>query len=313
MKIFCVGFHMEGVEAFKFLSENYNVTGLMTLNEEAASKRSGVFDFREFSDNKQIPYYEVKHINDDSSIEILKEHKPDILLVLGWSQLLNEEVLEIPEIGTIGAHASLLPKMRGSAPINWAIIKGEQKTGNTLMWLNVGVDTGKIIDQYEFEINLYDSCKTLYDNVAKSNKIMLERSLPLIEKEGEIGSAQEENDDPILPRRRPKDGLMDFNKSTFELYNFVRALTRPYPGAYFYYNEKKVIVWKASYSKMLKGSESSGVIIDHVYGFEEADCAVLVSTKDGALIISEIMVDERIVKGREIHDFLKLKERIKYE
>ena len=83
MKIFCIGFHMEGVEAFDFLTKNYNVVGLMTLNEQAACKRSGVFDFREFSNEKKIPYYEVKHINDSSSIEVLKVHKPDIILVLG--------------------------------------------------------------------------------------------------------------------------------------------------------------------------------------------------------------------------------------
>ena len=157
MKIFCVGFHMEGVKAFDFLTKNYNVVGLLTLNTKAASKRSGVFNFKTFSEEAKVPYYEVKHINDKSSVEILKNYNPDLLIVLGWSQLLNDEVLSIPTIGTIGAHASLLPKMRGSAPINWAIIKGEEKTGNTLMWLNIGVDTGKIIDQYEFQINLYDS------------------------------------------------------------------------------------------------------------------------------------------------------------
>lgn len=310
MKIFCVGFHMEGVEAFKFLSENYNVTGLMTLNEEAASKRSGVFDFREFSDNKQISYYEVKHINDDSSIEILKEHKPDILVVLGWSQLLSEEVLSIPTTGTIGAHASLLPKMRGSAPINWAIIKGEEKTGNTLMWLNIGVDTGKIIDQYSFEINMYDSCNTLYENVAKSNKIMLKRSLPLIEKDGQIGTIQEEGVEDILPRRRPKDGLIDFNKNTLDIYNFVRALTRPYPGAFFQYNDQKVIIWKASYSKLYNASIEEGVITDYIYSFDDNDCAVLISTKDGAIIINEIETENEIIQGKDLHDFFKLNDKI---
>ncbi|WP_053002168.1 methionyl-tRNA formyltransferase [Kordia jejudonensis] len=310
MKIFCVGFHMEGVEAFDFLAKNYNVVGLMTLNTDAASKRSGVFNFQSFSEEANIPYYEVKHINDESSVDIIKNHAPDILIVLGWSQLLNEEVLSIPTIGTIGAHASLLPKMRGSAPINWAIIKGEEKTGNTLMWLNIGVDTGKIIDQYEFEINIYDSCNTLYENVAKSNKIMLERSLPLIEKNGQIGTVQEEGDEDILPRRRPKDGLIDFNKNTIEVYNFVRALTRPYPGAFFQYNDQKVIIWKASYSKQYKASAESGVVVDYIYSFDDTDCAVLISTKDGAIIINEIETETKIIKGKDLHNFFKLNDKI---
>lgn len=310
MKIFCVGFHMEGVEAFDFLAKNYNVVGLMTLNTDAASKRSGVFNFQSFSEEANIPYYEVKHINDESSVEIIKNHAPDILIVLGWSQLLNEEVLSIPTIGTIGAHASLLPKMRGSAPINWAIIKGEEKTGNTIMWLNIGVDTGKIIDQYEFDINIYDSCNTLYENVAKSNKIMLERSLPLIEKDGQIGTIQEEGDEDILPRRRPKDGLVDFNENTLDVYNFVRALTRPYPGAFFQYNDQKVIIWKASYSKLYNASAEAGVIVDYIYSFDDNDCAVLISTKDGALIINEIETETKIIEGKDLHNFFKLNDKI---
>ena len=310
MKIFCVGFHMEGVEAFDFLAKNYDVVGLMTLNSNAASKRSGVFNFESFSEEAKIPYYEVKHINDQSSIEILKTHNLDILIILGWSQLLNGEVLSIPTIGTIGAHASLLPKMRGSAPINWAIIRGEEKTGNTLMWLNIGVDTGKIIDQYEFAINLYDSCNTLYENVAKSNKIMLERSLPLIAKEGSIGKAQEEKGEVILPRRKPADGLIDFNKTSLEVYNFIRALTRPYPGAFFEYKDQKVIIWKASFSKSFISYSQPGVIVDYIYSFDDKDCAVLISTKDGAIIINEVMIEDKIIKGRNLHNLFKLNHRI---
>ena len=301
---------MEGFEAFDFLVKHHDVVGIMTLNDVAASKRSGVFNFKSFAEDTEIPYYEVKHVNDKNSVEILKNHNPDILIVLGWSQLLNNEVLAIPSTGTIGAHASLLPKMRGSAPINWAIIKGEVKTGNTLMWLNIGVDTGKIIDQYEFEINLYDSCKTLYENVAKSNKIMLERSLPLIYKSGQIGKNQEESIGAILPRRKPKDGLIDFNNNSLDLYNFIRALARPYPGAYFDYKNQQVIIWKASYSKLGKNTEEPGVITDYIYSFEDNDCSVVISTKDGILIINEIEVDSKLINGKELHDFFKINDKI---
>ncbi|MDB4420606.1 methionyl-tRNA formyltransferase [Akkermansiaceae bacterium] len=310
MKLFLVGYHLEGIQAFEFLTKNYNVVGLMTLSNDAASKRSGAFNVKLFSVQAKVSYHEVKHINDESSVEIIKDHAPDILIVLGWSQLLNEEVLSIPTIGTIGAHASLLPKMRGSAPINWAIIKGEKKTGNTMMWLNSGVDTGKIIDQYEFDINIYDSCNSLYENVAKSNKIMLERSLPLIEKYGKIGTIQEKGDEDILPRRRPKDGLIDFNQNSLNVYNFVRALTRPYPGAFFQYNSQKVIIWTASYLKLYNASTEAGVIIDFIYSFGDNDCAVLISTKDGAIIINEIETENEIIRGKDLHKVFKINDKI---
>ena len=310
IKIFCVGFHIEGVKAFQYLAENYSIVGFMTLNIEESNKRSGVFSYESFCEKYKLPYYEVNHINDQSSISTLRKAEPDILVVLGWSQLLNDEVLSIPSIGTIGAHASLLPKMRGSAPINWAIIKGKNVTGNTIMWLNTGVDTGKIIDQYEFDISLYDSCKTLYDKVAESNKVMLERSLPIIQNQGKIGVEQSNHEDNILPRRKPKDGLINFDKESIEIYNFVRALTRPYPGAFFYYNNVMVKVWRVSLCKSYVSNSKPGAVLDFIYGFTDEDCAVLISTKMGAIIIKEIEVEGTIIKGKELHGFFKINDKL---
>lgn len=303
MRILCVGFHVESFQAFEFLIRNYDVVGMMTLTEQAAAKRSGVFDFAPLCKEHQIPLLKVKHINHDTSIEIIQKLRPDLLIVLGWSQLLNNEVLSIPTIGTIGAHASMLPEMRGSAPINWAIIKGMTKTGNTLMWLNIGVDTGKIIDQYEFEIDLYDSCKTLYDKVAVSNKVMLERSLPFIQKSGKIGIDQVEDGSPVLPRRKPEHGLINFNQKCLDLYNFVRAITRPYPGAFFMHNDQKVIVWRASYLQISNEGSKPGDILDVVYGFHDQDCGVVISCADGGIIISEVEVDNQILVGKALHQF----------
>ena len=139
---------------------------------------------------------------------------------------------------------------------------------------------------------------------------MLERSLPFIEKNGQIGTVQEEGDEDILPRRRPKDGLIDFSQNSLDAYNFVRALTHPYPGAFFQYNEQKVIIWKASYSKSIKTTTETGVIVDYIYSFDNSDCAVLISTKDGALIINEIETETKIIKGKDLHDFFKLNDKI---
>lgn len=310
MKIFLVGFHREAINAFKFLIKNYNVVGLITLDVEAASRKSGSFNFQSISDELNVPYYEVKHINDERTVSILKNFSPDLLIVLGWGQLLNEEVLSIPRIGTIGAHASLLPKMRGSAPINWAIIKGKEKTGNSLIWIDIGLDTGKIIDQIEFEIGIYDSCETLYEQVAKTNRVMLERSLPFIERNVKTGLIQKEGEGEILPRRKPKDGLIDFKRNSRAIYDLVRAVTYPYPGAFFYYNDQKVIIWKASYLKIAKTSFEAGVVIDFIFSFVDDHCGVLISTKDGALIINEIEVEDSIINGRKLHSFFKLKDKI---
>ena len=314
MRVFWIGFHVEGAMAFNILLEKNHLVGVMSLNEEASSKRSGVYNYQELCANHDIPYYPVKHVNDDSSVEIMKKANPDLLIVLGWSQILSEVVLNIPKIGTIGAHASLLPKMRGSAPINWALIRGLEETGNTLMWLNPGVDTGMILDQYKFEINKYDSCKTLYDKVAESNKIMLERSLPKIVEAGQYGIQQVEHEgDELLPRRRPKDGLIDFNQSTRQVYDFIRALTRPYPGAFCDYKKSKVFLWRASYdaNKVKKGTP--GEILYHVVSFDSSLCGVAIQTNDGVIVIHEATKDKETLLGERLHEFFKIGDILNYE
>lgn len=301
MRIFWIGFHVEGRFAFDYLLKNNYLVGAMSLTQVAANKRSGVFDYKTIAEDNSIPFYEVDHVNDSTSVEFIKGTHPDLLIVLGWSQILNDEVLSIPKIGTIGAHASLLPKMRGSAPINWALIKGHSRTGNTLIWLDTGVDTGKIIDQIKFDIDVYDSCNSLYEKVARSNAIMLEKSLPLIALQGRIGYQQIE-DDELLPRRKPADGLINFQSSAQEIYDFIRALTQPYPGAFFYYQDKKVTVWKAG----LIPSDLSIQVkpsIDFIYSFDNKYCGIGLKVKGGTIIIHEIQVEKKIIKGKKLHKF----------
>ena len=177
MNIVWIGCHEEGLLAFeKVLEDGYCVSAFITLNEETFSKRSGGSrGYKAICEQYCVDYHMVSTIKNEESHQIIDNYKPDLLVVLGWSEILPEYLLKIPTIGTVGTHAALLPHNRGSAPINWAIIKGEKKTGNTLMWLSKQVDAGEIIDQMEFPITLYDTCKTLYEKVAKTNAIMLVR------------------------------------------------------------------------------------------------------------------------------------------
>ena len=115
---------MEGIKALNAVVSKYDVAACITLEPESLSKRSGVIDYYKLAKSYGISYHEVKHINNSESIQLLKSYAPDLLIVLGWSQILSDQVLSIPKIGTLGAHASLLPSYRGSAPINWALING---------------------------------------------------------------------------------------------------------------------------------------------------------------------------------------------
>src|SRR5881628_1467651 len=145
----------------------------------------------------------------------------------------------------IGAHASLLPRNRGSAPINWALIRGEHTSGNSLIWLAESVDGGDLIDQTEFPITPYDTCASLYDRVAASNRDMILRVLPRLLAGERPGRRQPRHSGPILARRRPADGLITWDQDARAVYNFVRALTKPYPGAFSWLDGRRWIVWHA--------------------------------------------------------------------
>ena len=291
-----IGFHEEGIKAFSgVLEKGYSVNGFITLNEEAFQKRSaGSREYEQLCKNHNVPYFTVDTIKGDEAFQIVEKLKPDLLVVLGWSEILPERLLEIPTIGTIGTHAALLPHNRGSAPINWALIHGENRTGNTMMWLDPQVDAGAIIDQMAFDISMYDTCKTLYDKVAETNEAMLLKLLENLEKgiKPECG-IKNETDEPILPRRRPKDGLINWNQPGKDVYNFIRAVTDPYPGAFSYLEGKKWLIWKATLLP-LQSKADPGTILGTAYGFSDNTCGYLISTMDDVLQITEIESEEGI-------------------
>ncbi|MBR6255893.1 MAG: methionyl-tRNA formyltransferase [Lachnospiraceae bacterium] len=287
MMITWIGNHEEGLEAFERTAQRGFINGFITLNDEAFAKRSaGSRDYLDIADKYGIKVYPISTIKNDESYEIVKELAPDLMVVFGWSEILPERLLDLAKVGTVGTHAALLPHNRGSAPVNWAIIRGEEETGNTLMWLTKEVDSGTIIDQTAFPITLFDTCKTIYDKVAKSNAVMLDKLIDaLIKGEKPLLDIKNETDESLLPRRRPKDGLVDWQQDAKKIYDFIRALTIPYPGAFTFLDGKKWLIWEAMVLP-LKCSEAPGTILGQAYGFK--DCGILTATKDYILCITMI-------------------------
>jgi len=303
IRIAWVSCHEEGLIAFEnTLSANKNVVGFITLQEESFEKRSaGSRKYKNFCQQYGVPYYEVETIKNDESYDILSLIKPDLLVVLGWSEILPARLLTIPTIGTIGTHAALLPHNRGSAPINWALIHGETITGNTMMWLSAEVDAGDIVDQMKIPISLHDTCKTLYDEVAVTNSIMLSKLIAKLEKGiiPKIDIANETTEE-LLPRRRPKDGIINWNQTSKAVYDFIRALAKPYPGAFTYLDEKKWFVWRAMWLPICVNA-NPGEILGYSYGFAGDDSGLIVGTNDGAVILTELSdEDGRTYTGKDL-------------
>jgi methionyl-tRNA formyltransferase len=221
----------------------------------------------------------------------LKELAFDLVFVIGWTQLIRPEALNLPRLGMIGAHASLLPHNRGRAPINWALIKGERQTGNSLMWLGEGIDRGDIIDQVTIPVTLYDTCASLYEKVAETNRDMILRVLP-----GILAGRR--------PGRKPEDGLVNWSMSSNEVYNFLRALTAPYPGAFSWLDGKRWFLWQCSLLPHLGSVDATpGQIVGSIYSPVESACGQVVACGTGAVTLLNVEgEDGRILKGRVLSD-----------
>lgn len=302
MRIGWVGFHEEGMLALEALLKRGGLVGVITLKQDKAAKRSAAADVEGLCRAAEVPVHLVDHIDDADAVAVMKSWQADVIFVIGWSQILGEEALSQAKIGTIGAHASKLPHNRGSAPINWAIINGESETGNSLMWLAADVDNGDLIDQMSFPISTYDTCATLYQRVAETNRDMILRSLERFEAGDFPRQPQEETGEPILPRRRPRDGKMDWTQTAEQLYAFVRALARPYPGAFTRLDGtpekrgKKHIVWNTALIDMSVPTEAApGTVVGHLHSPIPEACGLLVACGKGVLAVLEVETKDGII------------------
>ena len=306
LRIGWVGFHAEGLLAFDALfgQERVVIPGVVTLASEKRAKRSGMIDYQPLCARHRIPVHEITNINNAASVELLRSFEVDLLCVIGWGQILRREALSVARIGVVGAHASLLPHNRGSAPVNWAIIRGECGTGNTLMWLSEEVDGGRIIDQVPITITPYDTCATIYNQVALTNRDMLLRLVGALLNGERPGRPQPWTTEALLPRRRPEDGVIDWSERESSVYDFVRALSRPYPGAFSWIDGQKWTIWNAaSLPATARYGRMPGEVLGGVMSPSAAACGQLVATGRGAVIILEMeSEDGQIVSGRDLCD-----------
>ena len=304
LRIAWIGFHQEGIPALQGLRDaGVPLVAVITLDEPAAAKRCATAEYSDVLEGWNVPLHHVHNITDEQTVQHLSEMNLDLLLVIGWSQILSSAALATARIGAIGAHASLLPHNRGSAPINWSIIRGERTTGNTLIWLADNVDEGHIIDQIEFPISPYDTCETLYQKVAESNHIMIQRVLPKLLSGERPGVPQPPSDEPLLARRRPADGLLDWHQSAANVYNFTRALTRPYPGAFSFLDGRRWIIQSAALLPGYVESDVPGTVIGSVVSPVAESCGQVVACGSGCVLILEIEADDGTIwKGSSLSD-----------
>ena len=196
--------------------------------------------------DKRLEIFQPENINDEESIKRIKEFSPDIILVVAYGQILSDYILNIPKIGCINIHGSLLPKYRGAAPINRAIINGEKETGITFMFMKEKVDAGEIIFQEKIDILADETCGELYYKLSDLSARSFPKLLEKI-KSGKIERIPQDNRLVTFARKMNKeDGKIDWSDKGEKVYNLIRG-TIPYPGTFTYYKGRKLKITRARF------------------------------------------------------------------
>jgi methionyl-tRNA formyltransferase len=196
------------------------------------------------AENNKIDVLQPEKVREPDFIKKLSEYKPDCIVVVAFGQILPKEILSLPRYGCINLHASLLPKYRGAAPINWALIKGETRTGVTSMFIDEGMDTGDILLQSEIEITQDDNAGTLHDRLSNMGSDVILETLDELEKGAIKRLKQDASSATYAPKIKKEDCLIDWNTGDREIVNKIRGLT-PAPGAYTSYKGKRLKIIEA--------------------------------------------------------------------
>jgi len=282
MKIIFIGgvkFSHELLSAI--LSNGWDVSIVFSYEDSKEKYYSDIASFANLTKRYGIKHVQVDNINDSENIKILQEINPDLILVMGWSQLLTNEIIKIPKLGVIGSHPTELPKYRGRAPLPWTIIKNLKESALTFFYIDEGIDDGDILDQRKFDISKKDDATSIYKKMTNLGKEMLLDNL-LILKDGK-GIRKKQNQNEFIenwPKRTMEDGKINWNDSAEEIHNLVRATTHPYPGAFTKFKNQKLIIWK---SEFLNNTNSNPGIIKEINNDN-----ILVGTGKGILKILKI-------------------------
>ena len=260
MRTIVLAYHDMGCVGIESLLANgFDIVAVFT-HKDADNENIWFRSVAELAARKNLPVFAPTDINHPLWLQRIRELEPDILFSFYYRKLVSEELLAIPGAGCLNLHGSLLPKYRGCAPANWAILNGETETGVTLHYMTPEPDAGDIVCQRAVPIALDDDAATLNRNLAAAAEVMLAENLPMIR----TGKAPRTPQDPAAAtyfgRRRPSDGEIDWGQSAQQIANLVRAVTRPYPGAFTYAGSNQILVWAAEARKAATG-KSPGTIL----------------------------------------------------
>ncbi len=292
-------------ESLKAICEaGYNVIAVVTNPDKPKGRgmKMVASPVKEYAISKNIPVYQPTKIkNNIEFIKKIKKLNPDIICVVAYGKILPKEILDIPKYGCVNVHGSLLPKYRGAAPIQWAVLNGDKKTGITTMYMDVGMDTGDMILKEEVEIGENETTGELWDRLSKIGGKLLVKTLIQIEN-GTAPRIPQGNEFTVAPMLTKEMAKINWEEqTTAEIKNLVRGLN-PIMGVYSMLEGKKIKFWKVadvtnSLSECMTEKENGEVLLS------DSKKGLYIKTKDGIISVLEIQGEN--AKRMNINDFLR--------
>lgn len=235
---------------------------------------------KNFALSHNIPLYQPHSLKEEGVFEALCSLSPDIIIVVAYGQLLPEIFLNYPEFKCVNLHASLLPKYRGAAPINWALIRGESETGITTMLMDKGLDTGDVLLSESVSISSEDNCMTLHDKLAILGAQKILETIDALKNKQVTPVKQDHEQATVAPKLKKKDGLISWDSSAEDIFSLVRG-TYKWPGAYTFFQNKRLKILKAELPEKMRAGKPGSILETLKKGIE-------VAVRDGSLFITMV-------------------------
>jgi methionyl-tRNA formyltransferase len=283
MRTVWVSFDTIGRECLLAAAEaGADVVGVVTLPGPIDPDRSGQCAFDDVATRLGAALHETTDVNSGETLAFVGGVEPELIFVVGWSQLVRQPFIELVGEGVFGMHPTLLPRHRGRAPIPWAILTGLARTGVTLFEIvDATADSGAIVGQLEVGIAPDETATTLFEKLAEAHVELIRQFVPQVIARQAPRIGQDPRRASSWHKRVPADGIIDWETRAPYLYDWVRAQTRPYPGAFTWLGDEKVIVWDAR-PVALDTSAPSGTIVS------VSDEGPIVACGEGGLLLVEV-------------------------
>ena len=293
MRVVFMGTPDFSVPPLEALIKNHTVEAVVTQQDKPRGRGRNLLPtpVKECALKHDITVYQPDKVKDEEFVKVLKDINPDVIVVIAFGQILSEEILNIPKYGCINVHASLLPKYRGAAPIQWAVINGDEKSGVCTMYMEKGLDTGDIIDVAEYTLDAKETGGSLFDKLSLMGADLILTTLEKLANGTATRTKQDDSKSSYAAKITKDMGALDFNRPAKELECLIRGVN-PWPVAYTMLDGKRVKIYDAD---VVDGCAEAGTIISKKK-------ELIIATGDKALSIKEIQPEGK--RRMAIKDFL---------